>query len=172
MIIAISGTPGTGKTTLAEGLTERLGYHLIDVNAVINEHEELVIENDKERDTKIIDEDSLLEILKEKIETNKKGNKGIIIDSHLSHMLDRGSIDVCIVLSCDLSILKKRLEARGYNELKIEENLEAEAFDEILEEAKENGHDVISLRTDKDVDMRSLLEQIKGTHSSDRSDVP
>lgn len=160
MIIAISGTPGTGKTTLAEGLTERLGYHLIDVNAVINEHEELVIENDKERDTKIIDEDGLLKILKEKIEPIKKREKGTIIDSHLSHMLDKGTIDVCIVLSCDLNILKKRLEARGYNELKIEENLEAEAFDEILEKAKENGHDVINIRTDWDIDIDSIAEKI------------
>src|SRR3989344_3218410 len=41
-----------------------------------------------------------------------------------------------------LKKVKKRLEKRGYNKLKIRENLDAEIFDVCYEEAKELGHKV------------------------------
>ena len=43
----------------------------------------------------------------------------------MSHLLD---VDFVIVLERDLKSLKEELEKRGYNELKIKDNLESEAF--------------------------------------------
>ena len=47
-----------------------------------------------------------------------------------------------IIVKTSLKNLKKRLEKRGYNKLKVRENLEAEIFDVCFEEAKELGHKV------------------------------
>ena len=37
MIIAVSGSPGTGKTTVAKELAKKLKYKYLDVNALIKE---------------------------------------------------------------------------------------------------------------------------------------
>ncbi len=52
--IIITGTPGTGKTTLAKRLAKRLNYHYIDVNKLISKYK-LSEGYDSKRRTKIID---------------------------------------------------------------------------------------------------------------------
>lgn len=161
MIIAISGTPGTGKSTLARKISEKLGYDVLDVNKLLEEDEGLVLEFDRRRDTKVIDTERLNDVLIQKIDETKKAGKGLVIDSHLSHMLPKEEVGLCIVLSCDLSVLKERLVERGYNNLKIKENLEAEAFDEILEEARETGHEVLNIKTESGYDLDWVLDEIR-----------
>jgi adenylate kinase len=56
-----------------------------------------------------------------------------ILEGHFSHYF----ADESVVLRLAPSELKKRLEARGYPERKIQENLESEALDVILIEAVE-----------------------------------
>jgi adenylate kinase len=55
----------------------------------------------------------------------------IILEGHFSHHF----ADWSIVLRLSPAVLRLRLEARGYSEAKIRENLEAEALDVILVEA-------------------------------------
>ena len=50
----------------------------------------------------------------------------LIFEGHVTHLLD--GADKVIVLRVHPEILKGRLEARGYSESKIRENLEAEAL--------------------------------------------
>ena len=73
----------------------------------------------------------------------------MILDSHLSHYLDKKYADLCVVVKCDIAILKKRLEKRGYNKKKIRENLDAEIFYVCLVEAIELGHRVVVVDTSK-----------------------
>ena len=52
--MVVSGTPGTGKTTLAKSLAKKLKYSYIDVNEIIKENK-LEEGFDKKRKSKIID---------------------------------------------------------------------------------------------------------------------
>ncbi len=157
MIIAITGTPATGKTTLAGKLRKELGYPVLDLNDLIEEYKDVVLEYDTERETKIIDEGALLAYLVDYL----SDKQDLIIDSHLSHYLSPKYLDVVVVVTCDLSTLRRRLAERGYNELKIKENLEAEAFDTILDEAYDEGHAVIPVDATKRTDVAALAVKIK-----------
>jgi len=133
-MIIVTGTPATGKTTLAKKIASDKGYRYIDVNSIIEE-KGLSTGYDEARDCKIIDTDRLIEEL-------LKIDGDVVIDSHLSHNMPKDKVDRCIVTKCPLPTLKKRLEERGYSEEKIRENLDAEILDVCEVEARENGHEV------------------------------
>ncbi len=139
--IIVTGTPGTGKTKIAR----RLGKKYIDVNKII-EKNKLKEEYDKKRRTWIVD---VYKLNKALIELISKSKKILIIDSHLSHYLDKKYVKICYVTKCDLKVLKKRLEKRGYSKSKVRENMDCEIFDVCLNEAKEFGHKVKVVDTTK-----------------------
>ena len=127
-VIFISGTPCTGKTTVASDLNDYLsqnGFHsrLIKVNDFAIENG-LVLGEDPDKFYKVIDIDGLNECLNEEI--SQIGNSILIVEGHLSHLCE--GADKMIVLRLNPSILKDRLEERNYSESKIQENLEAEAL--------------------------------------------
>ena len=107
MAIAISGTPGTGKTTLAKKLAKSLNYKYLDVNKLIKSNK-LAESYDKKRKCIIIDIKKLNKILIKEI----KKNPNLIIDSHLSHYLPKKYLDLCIITKCSLKILEKRLKKK------------------------------------------------------------
>ena len=78
----------------------------------------------------------------------KDSVKGLVIDSHLSHYLPKEYVDTCIITKCNLKLLKKRLEERGYSKNKVRENLDVEIFDTCRLEALEAGHKVKIIETD------------------------
>ena len=121
MIIFISGTPCTGKTTISKALSLTLNYELIKINDLAIEND-LVLGIDNDKDYKIIDIDALDELLLEII--SAKDN--LIVEGHLSHLCH--GADKMIILRCRPEILEKRLALREYSEAKIRENLEAEAL--------------------------------------------
>ena len=135
-LLAVTGTPCTGKTTLAKKLSKKLNYEYVDVNKLI-EKNKLSSGYDRKRKCKIIDIKKLNNFLVNKI--IKKSKKNLVIDSHLSHYLPKKYVDLCIVTKCDLKELNKRLKKRKYNKDKIKENLECEIFDVCLNEAKDVG---------------------------------
>ena len=120
MQIALTGTPGTGKTTIA-GL---LPYRVIDINALVKMGMNFGI--DPERGCLEADMDALADHLA-KLDTDET----LILEGHFSHHFAGRAI----VLRLAPALLKSRLEARGYSAPKIQENLEAEALDVILVEA-------------------------------------
>ncbi len=156
MIIVVTGSPATGKSTLAKQLAEELGFEHIDLNRVIEErgwHEG----RDEKRDTLVVDETTLTRRVKALV----KPKKDYIIDSHLSHFISSKIVDVCIVCTCELKELKKRLEKRGYAAEKVRENLDAEIFETCRLEAEENGHKIIIVDTSKETEYRQLAEKIR-----------
>jgi len=127
MMIAITGTPGTGKTYLAGELRSR-GYEVLDINEYVKANG-LLEEKDESRDTYCVDVDSL----DRSLEAYRA--KGLImIEGHYSHCVE---CDLAIVLRCAPDILAERLKVRGYSQNKIKENVQAELLDVILCEASE-----------------------------------
>jgi adenylate kinase len=120
MQIALTGTPGTGKTTVAGFLP----YRVIDINALVRGG--MNMGTDPERGCLEADMDALAQRLKE-----LDSDDISILEGHFSHHF----ADRSIVLRLAPSALRLRLEARGYLPEKIRENLEAEALDVILIEA-------------------------------------
>lgn len=161
-IIAISGTPGTGKTTLSKKLARRLNYKYIDVNKVIKKYA-ISEKYDKKRKCNVVDIKKLNTFLIKEINQYKKtkGINGMIIDSHLSHYLPKKHIDLCIITKCNLAILKNRLKKKGYDKEKIRENLDCEIFDICLNEAKENNHKILIMDTTKGINIKPILTRIK-----------
>jgi adenylate kinase len=155
MIIIFTGTPGTGKTKLAKALSKELNYKYIDVNQIIDENK-LKEEYDEKRDTYIIDEGKLSNALIKLI----KEEKNLIIDSHMAHEVPSVHVDYCIVTICNPPKLKERLEARGYSEEKVQENIDSELFQVCLNEALEEGHHVYPLDT-TDKSIEECVEEIK-----------
>jgi adenylate kinase len=118
--VAVTGTPGTGKTTATDLVGGDLEvYHL---NEVI-EREGLYTERDEERDSLVVDLDALEEWL---------GDREGIVESHLAHLVPA---DRVAVLRCHPDELERRLRERGESEAKASENRESEALDLILSEA-------------------------------------
>ncbi|MBD3204533.1 AAA family ATPase [Candidatus Woesearchaeota archaeon] len=152
-VIAVSGTPGTGKTTVSKILARKYKLKYLDVKSMIKKYD-LSEEFDKERDCEVIDVKKLVLFLIGKIsefkELKKTKFQGMIIDSHLSHNIAPHMVDLCIITKCSLPVLKKRLEKRGYSETKVRENLDAEIFDTCKVEAMEKGHKIKVLWTDKE----------------------
>lgn len=134
--IFITGTPCTGKTTVASKLNGRL----IKINELAISHD-FILGIDEKKGYKVIDVEKLSDYVDALI-----GNcdEKLIFEGHLSHLC-RGASKV-IVLRVRLEILEKRLKARNYSEAKIRENLEAEAMGVCSMEAYENyGDNVIEL---------------------------
>ncbi len=134
-VVAITGTPGTGKTTVAKILRER-GYTVLSVNELAEKLDCIVGEDEG---CKIVD----VERLREKI--NSVLPNGIVfLEGHLSHLLNPKKV---IVLRCNPLELKRRLESKGWSEEKVLENVEAELIDSILVEALELCDEVYEIDT-------------------------
>ncbi|MBI5391931.1 adenylate kinase family protein [Candidatus Woesearchaeota archaeon] len=146
--ILVTGSVGSGKTTVSKLLAKKLRWTYIDVNLIIKKNPFVVTGFDTKRDSKIIDTIKLSKVLASLI---LKSSKNLIIDSHLSHYVPAQYANLCIVTKCSLKTLRKRLKKRKYTTAKIQENVEAEIFDVCLIEALESGHHVHVLKTDKPI---------------------
>jgi len=124
MRIIITGTPGTGKTSVSKRLSELIKLQVIHLNDVILERK-FYKEYDKERDSYVVD--------LEKMENLCREYENVIIEGHLAHYCMKEG-DVVVVLRANPLILKKRLKKKKYHIKKIEENVEAEIVDVILQE--------------------------------------
>jgi adenylate kinase len=152
MIIAITGTPGTGKTSVAKKLIGK-GYAVLDLNKIACEND-FLIGRDKKRKSNIVDINKLNLF----IEKNCSDLDLVFVEGHLSHLLK--CVDKVVVLRLHPTQLKKHLEKKKWNEEKIKENLEAEILDVILCESVgiHSDDNIIELDvTDKSVDEIVLI---------------
>ncbi len=130
MLIALTGTPGTGKSSVAERLRDR-GYRVATVVELAEKYDCII---DEEGGEFIIDVEGLAARL----------DFDGIVESHLSHFMKP---DLAIVLRCHPAVLKERLRGRGWSEEKLLENVEAELLDVILVEALEHAKEVYEIDT-------------------------
>ena len=121
-VIVISGTPGTGKTTVASILAKKIkGIHIDLSNLVLKE--KLYKEVDEKRETVIADLDKLLPKLREII---RSANSPIIIEGHYAEIVPSKFVNVAIILRTHPKELEKRLKKKNFKESKIRENIQAE----------------------------------------------
>jgi adenylate kinase len=121
--VALTGTPGTGKSTATERL--ETGLHVIHLNEVIRERD-LTAGRDTERDSAIADIDAAADWL--------DGRDDVIFESHLAHKF---VADTVVVLRCHPEEIERRLRSRDESPASVAENAESEALDVILTEAVE-----------------------------------
>ena len=152
-LIAVSGTPGVGKSTLAKYLAKKLKFFRLDLHHYYKEIS-------KGYDLKKHCYDVNLQKFK-KIVLNLKKEQNIILDSHISHLLPKKEVDLCIIITCsNLKKLEKRLKKRGYSKQKIRENLDAEIFQVCLMEAKERKQKMIVIDSSSKYNKDMLLHKI------------
>ncbi|MCD4759444.1 adenylate kinase family protein [archaeon] len=155
-VVCVSGSVGSGKTTLSKKLSKALNYEYVEVIKLIKENN-LSSGYDKENQCEIVDVKKLNKFLIEFIESSKKN---LIIDSHLSHYLPRKYVDVCIVTTCEIGELRERLKKRGYNANKIKDNVEAEIFDTVVIEAKGEKHNLLVVDTTEGYKLKDIVKFI------------
>ncbi|KAG5917560.1 hypothetical protein E4U42_007198 [Claviceps africana] len=155
--IIVTGTPGVGKTTHCETLSQRTGLRHVSVNQVVKDKECHEGWSD-EFQSLIVDEDKLLDSIEEDIKAG-----GCIIDWHACDLFPRSWIDLVVVLRVDSSTLYDRLTARNYAEAKLQENLDSEIMEVLLQEAREAFDEeiVIELKSNTSDEMESNVERIE-----------
>jgi len=123
MRVAVTGTPGTGKTTVTEHLDTDLDViHL-------NEHIKvggLDAGIDEDRNSVVADFDAVADFL--------DGRTDVLFESHLAHNV---AADRVVVLRAHPETVVDRLTERGESAASVQENAESEALDVILSEAVE-----------------------------------
>ncbi len=140
-VLAITGTPGTGKSTLAKLLEKKLGFFRLELHS---HYPEISTGYDKRNKCYEVDGIKFEKLVRRTIKEKEGKFPGIIIDTHMSHKLSKRMIDLCIVLTCsDLKELERRLKKRRYSKTKTRENLDAEIFQTCSVEARERGHKII-----------------------------
>jgi len=119
--VAVTGTPGTGKTTATDLLETDL--EVIHLNEVIKS-EGFSTGTDEERGSLVADMDALDAWL--------DGREDAVVESHLAHNF---AADRVVVLRAHPDTVIERLRERGDSDAKAFENAESEALDVVLSEA-------------------------------------
>ena len=161
--IFITGTPCTGKTTVSERLSSKLGCKLIKINDLALEND-FVLGIDDEKGYKVIDIPKLNEKVSEII---SRSDELLIFEGHLAHLCD--GADKVIVLRVRPEILRSRLEGRDYSEAKIRENLEAEAMGVCTAEAYDIYGESISEIDVSDLTVDEIVDEISCVISREKN---
>ncbi len=144
MIIGITGTPGTGKTTVSS----YIDIETVDLKQYAEENNIGSLNSQKE-----------LEVDIQELRQNppQQGDDDLVVEGHLAHFID---LDYCVVLRCRPDVLRQRLQERDYSKQKIDENVESEALDIILSQAVRNQGKVFEVDT-TDKDEKEVVEEVK-----------
>ena len=151
MMIAVTGTPGTGKTTVSERLEDE-GYSVVHLTEYF-EDKDIGEEVNGEREIRIGE-------MKQSLE-EEGFDEETVIEGHLAHHFP---VDICVVLRCRPDELEERLSGRDYSDRKVEENVEAEKLDIILSEAVQNQETVVEVDTSEkssEQTVKDLLEKVE-----------
>ncbi len=163
-LILITGTPGTGKSTLAKFLAKKLGWERLDLHRY---YSQISTKYNPKKRCYEINFKKFQRLVQEKLKKITESKKNLILDSHISHQLPKEMVDLCLVLTCsDLKLLEKRLKKRKYSQQKIRENLDSEIFQVCLNQAKENKHKLMVIDTSKNLNLELTAKKIKNPSRS------
>ena len=127
MRVLITGTPGTGKSTVAKELARRMGWRLVSIASAARA-DGLVEGRGHEVDVKK---------LKAALLKRLRGLDDFIVEGHLGCEF-RLPVDCVFVLRTAPAELEKRLKSRNYPAGKTEENLMSELLDYCLQLSEAN----------------------------------
>ena len=127
--VIITGTPGTGKTTIAKSLAKELSADLISISEFVITRK-LYMDFDSKRKAYVV----APEKFRKHISKELKQKQRVIIEGLCADLIPDDLIDFCVVLTCEPFELERRLREKGWPEEKIHENVDAERFKVILGE--------------------------------------
>ncbi|KAK7582770.1 hypothetical protein V9T40_014215 [Parthenolecanium corni] len=130
--ILITGTPGVGKSTLCSEVLKCVDFEWLEISKIAKSRD-CLSGYDEKLHCPILDEDKIIDELDPIVESGGK-----IIEYHGCDFFPERWFDVVFVLRTNNTVLYDRLKERGYNDLKIRQNVECEIFQSILEEAMES----------------------------------
>lgn len=132
-VILITGTPCTGKTTLAKQLTTKLDALYVNLTDFAKANG-LTSGEDQQRNTTIIDEEKMRKKLTETINQTEKAT--VIVDGHYASAVVPSNLATHVfVLRRNPIELKEFMQKCKFSEAKLYENLSAEILDVCLVEA-------------------------------------
>lgn len=139
MILAIAGTPATGKSSVAAKLADITGWKLVGLNELA-ESKTLYSGFDEERDCMEVD----LDAVREEVAQISSENVNLIIESHYSQDIPS---DLVIMLRANPGELRRRAKGKGWGFNKTEENVVAEIMEECKIDAMMQGRKMVELDT-------------------------
>ena len=155
LIVAVTGTPGTGKSTFARELAKRLeSCRVIEINDVVTRRR--LYSRSDGFGSRIVRIKELDAAMKEEIK--KADAKIVIVVGHLVPDL-RIRFDIVVVLRTGLAELAARLEKRAYPKGKIKENLISEAVDYCGTLSRENCDS--TYEAESDGERRKMISYIR-----------
>ena len=129
MRVALTGTPGTGKSAVGAALAAR-GVRVLSLNEEAA-HAGLLGARDKRRGSYEVDVRALDRAVSKRASAFPPSAL-LVLEGHLAHFL---TVDRALVLRCPPPLLARRLRRRGWAERKVRENVCAEAVGVIATEA-------------------------------------
>lgn len=129
MRVALTGTPGTGKSAVATLLQDQ-GYSVVRLFTLATQIK-CIDGRDKKRNTKLVDISKLNSYIKKTFVSDEP----IFFEGHIAHLLK--AMDKVIILRCHPQVLQERLGSKKWKEQKVKENIDAEILDVILSESAE-----------------------------------
>jgi adenylate kinase len=130
MLIAITGTPGCGKSTLAKNLASYSGYTYLNEKDFALQNKIGVFTDENELEIPVPEFTKKLNIF-------LKNKKNFIIEGHVI-CESKLKVDKIIVIKINPEELELRLEKRGYSTQKIMDNVFCEGIDYCNKHVKKN----------------------------------
>jgi adenylate kinase len=129
--VALTGTPGTGKSAVSAALARR-GVRVLALNEEAA-RAGLLTARDRQRGSFEVDVRDLDRAVLRRARAFPPAAP-LVLEGHLAHFL---TVDGAVVLRCPPPLLARRLRRRGWAERKVRENVCAEAVGVIATEAVE-----------------------------------
>ena len=126
MLIGLSGTPGSGKTSAGREL-EAMGYQVHHLSDLIKRWDRFGPPDGS--GSVNVDVDELRDLL---VKWADEQEGTTILDGHLSYL---APVDAALILRVDPDVIGSRLSVRDYTSDKVRENMEAESVSVVLIEA-------------------------------------
>ena len=123
-MLGITGTPGTGKKSIAPIVAHRLGMQCLSLNELARSQGLIG------RSSGAVDTQKLLARLRGDLPKN-----AVVYGHLLPYAVASSAVSKVVVLRCEPGALKERLRLRGYGPQKIVENVEAELIGVISSDA-------------------------------------
>ncbi len=154
MKLVITGTPGTGKTTLGKKLAAALHVPFFELNAFAKNTEVAV----KEGPEWTVDLAKLQRVMNAQL----RRIPAYVVEGHLACDMKLPA-DAVLVLRCNPLVLEKRLQRRKYSKAKVWENVLSEALDYSLVQSEGNygAKKVAQLDCTRPVPVSTALRQLR-----------
>jgi len=130
--ILVTGTPGTGKTTISHLLAKALQATYVNPTTLLT-RKGIDYTYDKHERTRIVSPKRLQDAVATRA---RQAGRGLVIDTHIVfRMASQPRLERVIVLRCSPTALEERLKRKHWSKQKIGQNLLAEILDICLYEA-------------------------------------